>query len=94
MLYQPYLYRGGGGGGRIYESRNRSTQSFISVDMRWDVNRLRNSELVVKQIYNFSWQNVSSKVRNAGKLIPFAFKTVRVNMLLKMRKRKVQLAFS
>ena len=58
-----------------------------------DVNRLRNSDLVVKQIYNFSWQNVSSKVRNAGKLIPFVFKTVRVNMLLKIRKRKGQLAF-
>ena len=73
-----------GGGGGIYESRNRSTQSFISVDMCSDVNRLRNSDLVVKQIYNFSWQNVISKVRNAGKLIPFVFKTVRVNMLLKI----------
>ena len=55
---------------------------FILVDICSEgLNRLRNSDLIVKNICGFIRQNVSSKFCNTGKLIPFVF--AGANMVLK-----------
>ena len=47
------------------------TQWFISGDFSEGLNLFRNSDLVVKKIYSFQLANdVSSKFRNTGNLIP------------------------
>ena len=57
------------------------------------LNRLRNSDLVLMRNDGFPWRNVTSKMRNIGKLIPFVFGT-KILKCVVSRAEKGQLAFS
>ena len=57
------------------------------------LNRLRNPDLVVKKIYRFLRQNVSSKFRNTGKLNSFCFRRGNFTGHYKMRKKPVSRLF-
>ena len=68
----------------------RDTEWFIPVDVCSErLNRLRNSDLDLT--YSFLWQNVCSKFRNTGKLIPFGFEG---SKFVDMKAQKGQLTFS
>ena len=56
------------------------------------LDRLRNSDLVVKKMLSFLPQTVCSKFRNTGKINPFVFDREGANMSLKMRE-KINLHF-